>query len=608
MKLLVPRTQYQRCICLILFLGIFICCWELGSTGLVDETPPLFAAASRAMSNTGDWLTPRVNGLPRFDKPPLVYWLMGFFYGLPGQDLWDPLGTWAARLPSALSTLAMMLVLGDTVIKWPGKDIGSPARAAVVTSLAFALSPLVLIWSRIAVSDALLCSTLGISLILNWRTYVNPIKKHWPWQWTFLGLAVLTKGPVAIVLTIMILTCFSIFQSDYINLIKRIKPIRGIFITFLISSPWYFMELLVEGKPFWDSFFGYHNFQRLTSVVNSHSQPWWFFFLILVVSSLPFTPFLILGLIQSISSFWNKNTSRLKKADQSLLNFSASWLVSVFLLFTLAATKLPSYWIPATPAAAILIGLSSHKKNANSPYYIAAIWASIALSLSISLVLWASKLWIFSVNDPEIPNFSYEFISSGIYIKGALMLTITSLLGVLIALLHLPKNFFLMQVPLILFQLLFMLPMWNISDRLRQLPLRKAADLLASSQREHESLAMVGINKPSIHFYTKKIILYEANDAEGLVNLADRLNFEVRQGWQGKPLGVKNSSQTVLLIIDNKTSSNPHWKGLNPEILGKYSIYNIWRLDREELEDRARHLIKAQGWSPDWNDPRPERM
>ena len=73
---------------LILLLGIILFVWQLGSTGLFDETPPLFAASGRAMANTGDWLTPRVNGLPLFDKPPLVYWLMGLFYSLPGNDFW----------------------------------------------------------------------------------------------------------------------------------------------------------------------------------------------------------------------------------------------------------------------------------------------------------------------------------------------------------------------------------------------------------------------------------------------------------------------------------------------------------------------------------------
>ena len=57
----------------VLFFGIIIFLLGLGSTGLVDETPPLFAAAGKAMSESGDWLTPKVNGIFRFDKPPLIY-------------------------------------------------------------------------------------------------------------------------------------------------------------------------------------------------------------------------------------------------------------------------------------------------------------------------------------------------------------------------------------------------------------------------------------------------------------------------------------------------------------------------------------------------------
>ena len=65
---------------IVLVCGIIIFILGLGSTGLVDETPPLFAATARAMSESGDWLTPKVNGIFRFDKPPLIYWLMSFFY------------------------------------------------------------------------------------------------------------------------------------------------------------------------------------------------------------------------------------------------------------------------------------------------------------------------------------------------------------------------------------------------------------------------------------------------------------------------------------------------------------------------------------------------
>ena len=105
----------------VLFFGIIIFLLGLGSTGLVDETPPLFAAASRAMSESGDWLTPKVNGIYRFDKPPLIYWLMGLLYSLPKNEIWDSFGTISARLPSALASLLMMLMIGDTIYCWPQK-------------------------------------------------------------------------------------------------------------------------------------------------------------------------------------------------------------------------------------------------------------------------------------------------------------------------------------------------------------------------------------------------------------------------------------------------------------------------------------------------------
>ena len=101
-----PKSKKRLIILLtVLVSGILIFILGLGNKGLVDETPPLFAAAGRAMSESGDWLTPKVNGIFRFDKPPLIYWLMSFFYSLPKNEIWDSLGSLSARLPSALGSL-----------------------------------------------------------------------------------------------------------------------------------------------------------------------------------------------------------------------------------------------------------------------------------------------------------------------------------------------------------------------------------------------------------------------------------------------------------------------------------------------------------------------
>ena len=101
---------------LLFFIGIIFFLSGIGETGLIDETPPLFASAGKAMSQSGDWITPKVNGILRFDKPPFYYWLMAIIYSIPGNQSWDQLGSLSARLPSALASLSLFLILGDTIL------------------------------------------------------------------------------------------------------------------------------------------------------------------------------------------------------------------------------------------------------------------------------------------------------------------------------------------------------------------------------------------------------------------------------------------------------------------------------------------------------------
>ncbi len=97
-------------------MGIFFFILGIGETGLIDETPPLFASAGKEMSQSGDWIIPKVNGILRFDKPPLYYWLMAIIYSIPGNQSWDQLGSLSARLPSALAALFLLLIISDSIL------------------------------------------------------------------------------------------------------------------------------------------------------------------------------------------------------------------------------------------------------------------------------------------------------------------------------------------------------------------------------------------------------------------------------------------------------------------------------------------------------------
>ena len=305
---------------LLFFIGFFIFLLGLGDTGLIDETPPLFASAGKAMSQSGDWITPKVNGILRFDKPPFYYWLMAIFYSIPGNQGWDQLGSLSARLPSALASLFLFLVIADSIY-YQQKSSNNNIYLALVSSLGFALSPLVIIWSRTAVSDSLLSATVGISLLLFWRKFIEENSQNCILPWFVLGLAILTKGPVAVVIVGLTLIIFLSTQDNWQNLLLRIKPLQGILITLLISTPWYLIVFLKEGQNFLASFFGYHNLQRYTSVVNNHTEPWWFFLYILLIGSLPFSIFLFHGIYETIKDFITVS-NRESKSENSLYLFS----------------------------------------------------------------------------------------------------------------------------------------------------------------------------------------------------------------------------------------------------------------------------------------------
>jgi len=587
---------------IVLIFGIIIFILGLGNTGLVDETPPLFAAAARAMSESGDWITPKVNGMFRFDKPPLIYWLMGFFFSLPKNEIWDSFGTLSARLPSALGSLFLMLMIGDTLFCWPQKS-DKQFLTPIVASLGFALSPLIIIWSRTAVSDALLTGTLGISLLLFWRRMANENNDQCISAWVFLGFAILTKGPVAVVLALLTITSFLFTQKDWKKLLCKLNPKKGFLITILISVPWYILVLIKEGKPFWDNFFGYHNFQRYTSVVNNHAEPFWFFLYIMILASLPFTPFLYHGIFKTFKDFL-KSSKQNCDVTETLYTYSLCWLTSVLIFFSLSATKLPSYWLPAIPAAAILNSNSFiNLKNSSKSYPYLWIF-NILILFGISIAFFFSNNWLSLINDPEMPNLASELISSGIIFKAKLFFSLFTLFAIILFSLKSKNIFLYLQILLLIGQFFVMSPIRKLADTSRQLPLRNISKLISDIREGKETLAMIGIRKPSLHYYSRQIVFYEPNTKEGLINLSERLNTDRRENYEDQP---DYEFKSLLVVIDEYSSLAQHWSNINHQKLGEYGIYNLWRIQKSDLNKYSEFLVNS-GYKSDWKNRKVEKF
>ena len=587
---------------IVFILGFFLLILGLGATGLVDETPPLFASAGRAMSQSGDWLTPKVNGILRFDKPPFYYWLMAIFYSIPGNQIWDELGSLSARLPSALSSLFLTIMIADTIFCTSEKSRDN-MQLSLVASLSFLLSPLIIIWSRTAVSDSLLCATLGASLLLFWRKISSENNHFCGTPWFFLAIAILTKGPVALVIIFITLFSFFLTHKNWKNLVLKINPVKGLLLTFLISSPWYFIQLFHKGSVFWDSFFGYHNLQRYTSVVNNHSESWWFYLFVMIIASLPFSVFLIHGIADTFKELVLKIYIR-SESTNSIYIFSLCWLFSIFLFFSISATKLPSYWLPAIPAASILIGRSAQilcleKRN------LSLIWFITTLILfGFSLAFYFSESWLVLINDPEMPDLVQQLKTSGLIFRGRLFFTVLTIFSTFCIFKYLPKSILFLQILILIGQFFLMPNIRKLADNLRQEPLRNISKKIINVRANKEPIAMIGIRKPSLHFYSKQIVFYEPSSVSGLLNLSERFNFGKRSNELDKP---NYQSETFLVVIDKYSKEEKHWSQINSQRIGNYGIYSLLRIKRKDLNFSANEFRKF-GIKSNWRKEKYEKF
>ena len=579
---------------IVFVLGFFLLLIGLGATGLVDETPPLFASAGRSMSQSGDWLTPKVNGILRFDKPPFYYWLMAIFYSIPGNEMWDELGSLSARLPSALSTLLLMIMIADTIF-YATENPKNQMKLALVASLSFVLSPLIIIWSRTAVSDSLLCATLGASLLSFWRKISCEDEGLCIIPWLFLAFAILTKGPVAFVIIFTTLFTYLIIHKNWKQLLSKINLGKGLLFTLFISSPWYLIQLFKNGNVFWDSFFGYHNFRRYVSVVNNHSESWWFYLLIMILASLPFSIFLIHGIIESIKDLIKKLQIR-SNTTNNIYIFSLCWLLSVLIFFSFSSTKLPSYWIPAIPAASILTSKSAEILSTKNRQ-ISIIWILTALTIfGLSAAFYFSDSWLILINDPEMPDLVNQIKINGLILRSQIFLTTLTIISIFFIFKFSPKSILILQSFFFIGQFFLMPPIRKLADSLRQVPLRNISKKIINVRSRREPVAMIGIRKPSLHFYSKQIVFYESSSPSGLVNLSERFTLGKRSNELDQP---NYNSDSFLVVIDKYSKEKKHWTNINSQNLGTYGIYSLLRIRRSDLNFSAQKFRK-DGITPTW--------
>ncbi len=267
---------------LLLLLSGALFFFRLGTPGLFDADEPAYAQAAREMLATGDWITPHFNGLPRFDKPILFYWLITLSYRLFGET------EFAVRLWSALAAVILVLVIARAARRW----FGPPADR--VAGLAFTTNLLTALLARAAVTDMLLTLFVTLAVLTGVEALQNPASgKGWATMgWAAMGLAVLVKGPIGLLIPGMALFGTLWVFGELRSGLSRLLPWQGLTVFTAITLPWYLLVLAANGWAFVQGFVIRHHITRFTGEISTHGGPLWFYLPVALVGFFPWSGFL----------------------------------------------------------------------------------------------------------------------------------------------------------------------------------------------------------------------------------------------------------------------------------------------------------------------------
>jgi 4-amino-4-deoxy-L-arabinose transferase-like glycosyltransferase len=555
--------------------------WHLGSVGLIDETEPLFAEASRQMLVRGDWITPFFNNETRFDKPALIYWCQAIAYQILGVN------EWAVRFPSALVATA---VVGFCfyILQWyfAKQDnlagVSHPSRRWMVAGLGaalIALSPEMIVWARAGVSDmlltfcmvsALLCFFLGYAAEEEEKTEKNSLFPN-RWYTAFyilIGGAILTKGPVGIVLPGLIIGAFLLYLGNFWQVLREIKLFIGLLIIAIISLPWYVLVIWRNGWNFINAFFGYHNVERFTAVVNRHSAPWYFYFVVLLLGFAPYSVYLPSAIARV--KFWQRKYWMSQSRFQQFGLFNVAWIFGIFGFFTIAVTKLPSYILPLMPAVGILIALlfadlinRDSTRISMIPGFRITAWVNVVFVTAIGVTSFYVP-GLFG-KDSSAPNFRQLLQQSNLTeICGVIWLASAVILSIFLIRKYWVGLIGVNLVAFSLFLFFVLTPAQYIMDSERQMPLRKLSAIAVENQRPNEELIMVGLKKPSVAFYTQRQINYIGGSESG------------REYIQNQ--AAKKGQKSVIVFAQPKKFPEMGLQPTDYKILGDRGAYQVIRV------------------------------
>lgn len=351
---------------ILLLLGVFTLIWfgTLDYRHLVKPDEGRYAEISREMALSGDWTTPRLNGIKYFEKPPFQYWATALAFQMFGVN------EWTARLWTAISGFLGIAVVGFAAMRLFGASAGQLAALFLATNLYYVAL------GHINTLDMGLTFFLTLSLagflLAQAQPTASASARNWMLlAWSAAAGAVLSKGLIGVVIPSATLVIYSALNRD-VTPWRKLHVIPGLILFLLIAAPW-FIAVTLRNPEFPNFFFIHEHFQRYTSNVHRRDEAAWYFLPILLIGLIPWIPLALHG----AASAWHTSA---RLGVFSPQRFLVVWCGFVFTFFSLSGSKLPAYLLPIFPALALLLGPYLTKVK---PFF---ALATISLAITLSLM------------------------------------------------------------------------------------------------------------------------------------------------------------------------------------------------------------------------------
>ncbi len=304
----------------------------LASVPLFDLDEGAFSAATLEMFERGDFLATYLNGVPRYDKPILSYWLQAASAWAFGFN------EFALRLPSALAAVAWALLAYRFAARLYDRD--TALNAAIVTATAVGVSFI----GHAATADALLNAALAATVFAQFLWLKQGRTHDLYFAWTGMALGFLTKGPVAVAIPLLTALLYLASRGEWRRFLGLVTNKRAWLIFIAIALPWYLAVTLVKGPGFIETFFLKHNVGRFAGAMEGHSGGPFYYLPVLLVATLPYSG-LLLSLARKWREHWRDDFGR----------YALILLGLVFVLVSFSATKLPHYLLYGLSALLVLL-------------------------------------------------------------------------------------------------------------------------------------------------------------------------------------------------------------------------------------------------------------